>query len=180
MLAANPPPGGSGNRIGGELAVVAGDVDQLDSRQQLRRAALVDIDVRVHAGDHRLPGTRRGAQSGDIGTGAVPDQEGFRLLTELGLDPVLHPRGPLVGAVGTGGTLVGSQDRGHHRRMRWCGVVAPELARQAHESSSVMLSSHSASTLPSGSATIAIIPKPCCTGSVSSETPFDSSDAFSA
>src|SRR5690606_33682441 len=105
-----------------------------------------------------------------------PDEEPFGVVAELHGEPLADSRRPRIVAVRAGGTGVGLGDRLQHGRMDRCGVVAPEFAGEAH-SLSLTLSSQRAITLPSGSATIAIIPNPCCTGSVRKAMPCSCSAA---
>ena len=98
------------HQLGRELAVRRRHGEQLDAAHHLGRAALVDVQVRALGADHALPGAQHGPQADDVRARAVEDGEGDRVGTEVRPDLGLQPRGPLVGAIRRGVTVVGGSD----------------------------------------------------------------------
>ena len=64
--------------LGRELRVVRLDGLQLDARQRLGRAALVDVDVRLRGADDRLPRPAQRAKAQHVGGAAVEDEVATR------------------------------------------------------------------------------------------------------
>ncbi len=158
---------------GGQLAIGRRQVDQLASGQQLRRAAFIEVDVRRLGADDRVEGPCHGAQREHIGAGAIPDQERLGIVAELRPEPRQSALRPRVCPIWQCRTFVAGLARGEDGRMHRRRIVACKAAGPAHSGAAggVSLSAQSAMMLPSGSATIAMMPKPCCVGSAMNFTP---------
>ena len=98
------------HQLGRELAVGRRHGQQLDPAHDLGRAALVDVQVRALGADDALPGAQHRPQADDVRARAVEDGEGDGVVTEVRADGGLQPRGPLVGAIRGGVTVVGGGD----------------------------------------------------------------------
>ena len=119
------PPRLQVDQLGGELAVRGGHGEQLQPTHLLRRAALVDVDVRGLGADHRLPPVGHRLQRDDVGAGPVEDGVRRRAAAEVRAEQVLQPRGVDVRAVADLVPAVGGGDRrraprgGCRRSCRW-------------------------------------------------------------
>ena len=100
--------------------------EQLGAEVPLGCAALVGVDVRAVGADHRLVRPDQRLQCEHVRRGAVEDQEGLRVRSEVDPEQLLGPGGPLVRPVRDRVAVVrredGVQDRRVHRRV----VVAAE------------------------------------------------------
>ena len=99
------------DQAGGELAVGGLDREQLDAGDPLRRAALVDVQVRGRGADDRLVGAGESVDRGDVGAGAVEDQERLGLLAEVLAKALARGGRVVVVAVGDDVAVVGGGDR---------------------------------------------------------------------
>src|SRR5690606_20221253 len=106
----SPAPRLAVDQLGGELAVLGGDGQQLEASDALGRAALVDVDVRGGCRDHGAPARQHRLQCGDVRAGSVEHRERLHTLTEVLREDLLQPLGVLVLAVGDLVTVVGSCD----------------------------------------------------------------------
>ena len=73
---------GGSDHLWGELAVGGRHVPELAAEETLGRSALVPVDVGILAADDVLPRPQQRLQSGDVGAGAVEDEEHLDLLAE--------------------------------------------------------------------------------------------------
>ncbi len=121
VLVADPPELRR-DELGRELAVGRRHRLELAAGDPLRRAALVDVDVRPGGADDRLPGPAQRPQAQDVRRAAVEDEVGARLLAEVLAQQLERARRPRIGAVGDRVVLVGRGDRGEHLGVR-AGVV---------------------------------------------------------
>ena len=123
-----PAPRLAVDQLGGELAVVGRDVQDLDAGDPLGRAALVDVDVGGGCRDHGAPAGEHRLQPDDVRAGAVEDREGLDALAEVLGEDLLQPRGVVVLAVGDLVAVVRGGDRGEHLGVDAGVVVGGEAA----------------------------------------------------
>ena len=130
------------DRVRCEPAVAGRGGEQLDPRDRLRRAALVDVQVGGLRADHRLPGPAGGAQREHVGGGPAPHRVRAGLLAELFAEAALDRSGQLVVAVAVHVADVGARDRREHvwvdRRRVVRGKAAPGTHCGASLASSVL------------------------------------------
>ncbi len=123
-----PAPRLAVDELGGELAVVGRDGQQLDPGDPLGCAALVDVDVGGGCRDHGAPAREHRLQADDVRAGAVEDRERLDALAEVVREHLLQPRGVLVLAVGDLVAVVRRVDRGEHLGVDAGVVVGSEAA----------------------------------------------------
>jgi hypothetical protein len=86
----SPAPGLAVDELGSELAVVGGDVQDLDPRDALGSAALVDVDVRGGCRDHRAPPRQHRLQPDDVRARPVEDGERLGVVAEVVAEHLLQ------------------------------------------------------------------------------------------
>ena len=114
--------------VGGELAVLDRDVDQLPAVEALERGALVDRQVRRGGTDDRLVRPQRRGERDDVRPGPVEREKDARVLAEQRAEGGLRAARGVVVAVAGGVAVVRRGERGQDRRVDAGVVVAGEMA----------------------------------------------------
>ncbi len=127
MLVADPVIGVP-HRVERDLAILMRQRDQLASRMFFRRAALVGIDVRVLAAQHRVVRPVQSLQSEHVRAGSVEGKKDVDPRAEVFFEFRDGRAGEGIVAVSDHVSLVGARDRFQNFRMHSGIVVAGKAA----------------------------------------------------